>query len=163
MSRFDERQLTQLMNQFGADVYRFAFSLTKNRSDADDIYQEVFIAYAKNTPTFENDRHAKSWLFTVTSNACKKLWRNPFYSRTEVFDETFHHASQEEKADYTELYEAIQKLSYKNRLVIHLFYFEEYQTKEIAEITGDQESTIRTRLTRARRILKEHLKETHEK
>ena len=58
-----------------------------------------------------------------------------------------------------ELFEAVMKLPEKQRSVIHLFYYEDYSIKEIADILKLSESNVKTRLTRGRAMLKEHLKE----
>lgn len=58
-----------------------------------------------------------------------------------------------------ELFEAVMKLPEKQRTVIHLFYYEDYSIKEIADILKLSESNVKTRLTRGRAMLKEQLKE----
>ncbi|GAE90481.1 RNA polymerase sigma factor [Acetivibrio straminisolvens] len=55
-------------------VYRLAFSQTTNKSDADDIYQEVFLRYIRKRPQFETEEHRKAWFIRVTVNCCKKVW-----------------------------------------------------------------------------------------
>lgn len=59
----------------------------------------------------------------------------------------------------SDLYEAIKQLPSKCSIVIYLFYYEGYSTKEIAEMIRVREATVRTRLVRARKLLKEQLKE----
>lgn len=157
MFSFEEVKLEDMIHLFGPSVYRMAFSLCKNRSDADDVYQEVFIAYLQNQPSFVNEHHAKAWFLKVCSNACKKIWRQPFFAKTEPFDETFHHLEESKKRDYEPLYQALQKLPLKYRVVLHLFYFEEYTTLEMSDILGVNESTLRTRLSRGRSALKDLL------
>lgn len=157
MYPFDEHSLETMISLIGPSVYRLAFSLCKNKYDADDVYQEVFIAYLRNKPSFVNEHHARGWFFKVCHNACKKLWRNPFYKKTESFEESFYQVDTTERADYKPLYRALSQLSINYRVVIHLFYFEEYSTLEISEILNVNDSTIRTRLSRARQQLKEIL------
>lgn len=136
-------------------VYRLAFSQTRNKSDADDIFQEVFLRYLKKKPEFETEDHRKAWLIRVTINCCKKMWASTRRKRTEELDDAMIF---EEKEDKNLDYE-LKKLPIKYRVVIHLFYYEDLSIEEISKVIKRKPSTIRTQLTRARRKLKEILKE----
>lgn len=136
-------------------VYRLAFSQTRNKSDADDIFQEVFLRYLKKKPEFETEDHRKAWLIRVTINCCKKMWAATWRKRTEELDDSIIF---EEKEDKNLDYE-LKKLPIKYRVVIHLFYYEDLSIEEISKVLKRKPSTIRTQLTRARRKLKGILEE----
>lgn len=158
-------------------VYRLAYSLVKTRADADDIYQEVFMRYIKAGPVFDSGEHERAWLVRVTVNCCRNYWKSSWMRRRAVLYEEA--VSYEERytgakicaqddlkpifgttADGSEeqlLIEAVKELPEKYRVVIHLFYYEEMSVEEIGKITGMKASTVRTRLTRARKRLKERL------
>lgn len=139
-------------------VYRLAFSQMRNKSDADDIFQEVFLRYINKHPHFESEEHRKAWLIRVTINCTKKIWASSWRKKTAPLDDTIIFESNEENNLNYEL----QKLPKKYRAVIHLFYYEDLSITEISEILKQKPSTVRTQLTRARRKLKEILKENYD-
>lgn len=138
-------------------VYRLAFSQTRNKSDADDIFQEVFMRYIKKQPQFETEEHRKAWLIRVTINCTKKLWASSWLKKTKPLDENMTFETRED----TNLHYELQKLPIKYRVVIHLFYYEDLSIEEISSVLKRKPSTIRTQLTRARYKLKEILKEDY--
>ena len=146
-------------------VYRLAYSLVRTRSDADDIYQEVFLRYVRKNPVFDSAEHEKAWFMRVTINCCKNLWKSPWMQRRSALEkdalerEASYEGICETKEEDLLLIETIKQLPEKYRVVIHLFYYEELSVEEIGKITKSKASTIRTRLTRARRLLKRLLKE----
>jgi len=139
-------------------VYRLAFSQTRNKSNADDIYQEVFFRYIKKRPQFQTERHEKAWFIRVTINCCKKMWLSSWIKKIVPLDETIVFEFKEE----INLHYELQKLPMKYRAVIHLFYYEDMSVEEISEMLNRKPSTVRTQLTRARYILKEILKEDYD-
>lgn len=139
-------------------VYRLAFSQTRNKNNADDIYQEVFLRYIRKKPQFETEKHRKAWLIRVTVNCCKKMWISSWRKKIVPLDETIVFEMKEE----TSLHYELQKLPLKYRAVIHLFYYEDLSIEEISESLNQKPSTIRTQLTRARYKLKEVLKEDYD-
>ena len=131
-------------------VYRLAFSHTGSKSDADDIFQEVFLRLISCRTPFDSEEHRKAWLIRVTINCCNKLWRCAWRRHTVTLD-----ALPEE----SDLFCPLQRLSASDRDLLHLFYYEQLSTREIAAIFSQKESTIRSRLTRTRQRLKAILKE----
>lgn len=143
-----------VIRRYADMVYRLAYAQTRSRSDADDIFQEVFLRYIQKKPDFAVEEHRKAWLLRVTVNCSKKHWSSWWSRHAVPLEDTIPFEEPEE----TGLDEALRALSPAHRTVIHLFYYEGYSTAEIAQITGSRESTVRTRLTRARRSLAEILK-----
>ena len=143
-------------------VYRLAYSLVKTRADADDIFQEVFLRYMQNAPAFQGAEHEKAWFLRVTMNCCKNFWKSPWTRRRVALErEEMEQGGLfcELDGDSAALVDAVKQLSKKYRIVIHLFYYEELSIEEIAKLTNAKASTVRTRLTRARRHLRSLLKE----
>ena len=143
-------------------VYRLAYSLVKTRADADDIFQEVFLRYMQNAPAFQGAEHEKAWFLRVTMNCCKNFWKSPWTRRRVALErEEMEQGGLfcELDGDSAALVDAVKQLSKKYRIVIHLFYYEELSIEEIAKLTNAKASTVRTRLTRARRQLRSLLKE----
>jgi len=147
--------MENVIKVYSTMVYRLAFSQTRNKSDADDIYQEVFLRYIRKKPQFETEEHKKAWFIRVTINCCKKMWVSAWIRKMAPIDETIVFETKEE----TNLHYELQKLPMKYRAVIHLFYYEDLSVEEISEILNQKPSTIRTQLTRARYKLKEIMKE----
>lgn len=141
----------RLVLAYGEMVYRLAYAHTRSRSDADDIFQEVFIRVVRNCPLFEDGEHEKAWLIRVTLNCIKSHWRMAWRRYDAPLDDRIPY---QEPEDYA-LDEALRKLSPKYRTAIHLFYYEGYSAEEIAGLYGEKPSTVRTRLTRARKKLRE--------
>lgn len=142
-------------------VYRLAYALVKTRDDADDIYQEVFLRYMQNEPDFQNAEHEKAWFLRVTVNCCKNFWKSPWIRRRGAMEQKEIEQGgmiPELSDDSAALVDAVKRLSKNYRVVIHLFYYEELSIGEIAAVTNAKASTVRTRLTRARRQLGKILK-----
>ena len=156
-SDMNENDIRKLINAYGDTVYKIAFSYCKNRADAEDVYQEVFIKYFQHTELFESNTHEKAWLIRVTINCSKSFLRSSWYKRIIPFEDN------QEGFVYIEenndLLNAVLELPVKYREVIHLYYYEGYSTKEIASALTRRETTIRTQLQRGRDILRLKLKE----
>jgi RNA polymerase sigma-70 factor (ECF subfamily) len=143
-----------IINKYSNMVYKLAFSQTKNKIDADDVFQEVFMRYITSNCIFENEEHEKAWFIRVTINCSRKLWSSAWFRHTVSLDKNVSLEMQEEN----EIYHVLMKLPLKYRTVIHLFYYEDMPIAQISEIIKVKESTIRAQLTRARTLLKEKLK-----
>lgn len=153
-SQCTPEELEQAMKQYGNMVYRLAYAQTRNRSDADDIYQEVFLRYFGKRPVFQSEEHRKAWLLRVTVNRAKSYLTSAWFRHTVPLEECVAFTQPEERA----LDEALAALRPGDRRLLHLYYYEDLSTKELAELLGRRESTIRTQLTRARQRLGDILK-----
>lgn len=148
-----------VIEKYSDMVYRLAYSLVKNPHDAEDIHQDVFVRYILKRPEFESEDHAKAWFLRVTINLCKNFWKTAWKQRVvKSLDYDFEDA----EADMEEenwVIDVVKQLPQKYRVVIHLFYYEELSIEEISHVLKTKPSTVRTQLTRARKRLKELLKE----
>lgn len=151
----------EVINKYSDMVYRMAYSMVKNKFDAEDIHQEVFVRYLKKHPEFESAEHEKAWFLRVTINLCKNLWKTAWKQKVVSLGE--HDLEEETKeqkeAREDEIIEIVKQLPRKYRMVIHLFYYEELSIDEISKVLNTKPSTVRTHLTRGRARLKELLKE----
>lgn len=152
----DKINYQETVEKYSNMVYRLAYFYTNSKYDADDIYQDVFLKYLQNQKQFENEEHKKAWLIKVTINSCKKMWISSWKRKIISLNNDEIKFEMEEDIG---LYNEIKKLPKKYRTVIHLFYYEQYSIKDISEILRQKESTIRTWLTRARKLLKNQIKE----
>lgn len=148
-----------IINTYGNSIMRLAYSYLHNMSDAEDILQETLIKYVKTAPKLENDSHEKAWLMTVAANLSKNKID---YNRIRTTDELQDTLVAEEREDLSFVWEAVKQLPSKYSEVIHLFYYEGYSTADVAKILGRNEATVRSDLSRARKQLKDILKEAYD-
>lgn len=132
-------------------VYRVCFAYMKNPADAEDMTQETFLRLMTSGKTFENERHEKAWLIVTASNLCKdtlkKWWR-----KNEDID-NYLNMPQEVKEMGNPVLDAILQLPQDFKCAVYMYYYEGYTTAEIARHEGCTESAIRSRLSRARKLL----------
>ena len=147
-------RLEDVIPAYENTLYRAALAILGDPQEAEDVVQEAFLRLWEKDPAFESPAHQRSWLLKVTVNGCKSRLRSPWRRRTAPLLDTYPAADREER----ELLEAIQALPPRDRAVIHLYYYEGYQTAEIAAMTGQREGTVRSRLSRARDKLRRLLK-----
>ncbi|MBQ1531058.1 MAG: sigma-70 family RNA polymerase sigma factor [Solobacterium sp.] len=139
-------------------LFAAAFHICRNAADADDVVQETLLRYHKTNMEYESEEHLKAWLLRVAINQAKNVNRSFFRHRIvplEDYMETLSFESQESENLFLE----VMRLPEKYRIVIHLYYYEEYSVKEISQILGISDSNTKIRLARGRAMLKEKLQE----
>ena len=152
-----------LMRKFGDSILSFAYTYMQNRPDAEEILQDTMIAYLLNAPVFANDAHARAWLLTTARNLSMNRLRYNRYRIHADLDETLsERLAAPSKEDHSYLLEAVRKLPENMRESIYLFYWEGYSTSQIAVLLDRRESTVRSDLSRARKRLKDILKEEYD-
>jgi len=141
----------EAVNHFSDTVYRVAFNMLKNDADTQDVFQEVFLRFIKHSGKYESLEHAKAWIIRVTINCSHDFLRKQRHHLE------LNAALEISSKDATDrgMTHYIQGLDEKYRIVIHLFYYEQYKISEIADILKKNENTIKTWLARAKKILKE--------
>lgn len=146
-------------------VYRICFIYLKNQQDAKDAVQETFLRLIRHPKKFENEAHAKSWLIVTASNYCKDILKSSWY-RKQVHDDSFllsEFTSDNDIPSNQELLDgvlyAVMRLPDQYKTIIYLYYYEGYSLGEIANILHVNPSTLRSRFSKARDILRESLKE----
>lgn len=144
--------LEELFQRYGSDVYRFAYSFTRHRADAEDICQSVFCRLAEGRAELEPGKE-KAWLLACTANACKNRFR--FLRRWESVP--LEEAASIPDGSSRAVLEAVLSLPEKYRAPVHLYYYEGYSQGEIADILGLRLTAVQTRMQRARAMLKEVL------
>ena len=140
---------TQAFNRYSDMVYRLAFARVKNKYDADDILQEVFLRFIKYKDKINNDEHAKALLIRITINCSKSMLSSSWFKKTESLNENLSVSDRE-----CDTLDAVMRLNKKYRTVIHLHYYMGYSIDEIAKILKSKPSTVKSQLHRARQKLK---------
>lgn len=154
----DTQEYESITTKYLDCIYRVAVNGCKNYADAEDVVQNTFLKLWQKGEAFEDEEHIRKWLIRVAVNECNSLWRSPWKRHTAYLEEMTKEPvfSTPEKSS---LYFAVRELPQKYRQIVHLYYFEEYSVKEIADIMKLSETAVQTRLLRARQKLKEILKE----
>jgi len=161
----NEEQLKQVLNLYGEYLIRLAFLYVKDWAVAEDIVQEVFIAYYRKSSQFEERSSLKTYLSKIAINKCHdhlRSWKNKrsylteamgqLVSRTQTPEEAFdQHSAQ------AVLMRNVLELPIKYREVVLLYYYQEFTTKEISRLLSCSENTVKTRLRRAKVLLKDKI------
>lgn len=145
-----------LARQYAPAVYRLAFARTGRRADAEGVMQEVFLRLVKAKPVFDSEAHAKAWLLRVAANCANDLFRMSRRKREEPLTEDLPAPEGPEEGSVTA---AVLSLPTRYRIPIHLYYYEGFSVAEIAKLLKKSEGTVKSRLFRARNMLREQLKE----
>lgn len=149
-------ELDELVRRYQDSVYRAAFSSCGNPQDAEDAMQETFLTYYRTGRDFDSEEHIRAWLLRTAIHRGRDLARSFWRRNRESLEEYAETLTFQEEAD-GDLFRAVMALPEKYRVVIHLFYYEDYSVKEIADILRVSESAVKVRLHRGRTTLKETL------
>ncbi|NLB23284.1 MAG: sigma-70 family RNA polymerase sigma factor [Clostridium sp.] len=157
MEMDSSRQIQDIVNTYSDMVYKLALARTKNKYDADDVFQEVFIRYMKHYETLKTSDHTKNWLIRVTINCSHNVFTSSWYKKTVNFEENLHEELSFSSQENETVYFSVLKLAKKYRTVIHLFYYEDMSIEEISKALEIKEGTIKSQLHRGRNLLKDML------
>lgn len=146
----DSDEINQVLSIYANRMFRIAFARLKNKADAEDVVQEVFIKYIANKDKLTSEEYKKAWLIRVTINCCNSLLRSAWFRKTTSLTDDLV----TEMKETTHIYKEVMQLPEKYRTVLHLFYYEELSVKEISQVLNIKESLVKTRLHRARNRLR---------
>ena len=167
----EETEYNRILQDNSDMVYRLAFGYMKNREDAEDIYQNVFLKLLRHKRPFSDSEYEKRWLIRITINECHSLYRSLRRRYWQSSEELWPLLEKQQSGETVEdvamslhseevITDLLRDIPDKYSAVLYLFYFEEYSTKEIADILKRKESTIRTQLQRGRDILRKKMMES---
>ena len=155
--------IDQYIQQYGRRLYGLCRSLCADPFDADDLYQETWLKVVKHISQYDPDREFEPWLTRICVNTyrsvLRRLAKSPLldFSSGEEKDRLLASIPAPEKTDYAFLYEAMDKLAEKLRLTVILFYFRGEDLASTAQILDIPVGTVKSRLNKARKRLKEVL------
>ncbi len=154
------------MYSFGTDEYiehtvrthsdsmlRAAYSVLHTTADAEDAVQEAFIRLMTCEPCFRDCEHQKAWLLRVTINIARNMRKAKARDNQQLTDD-LPAADGDNPEQQGELLRLVLGLPEKYSTVIHLYYYEGYSIKEIADILRLPSATVGTRLARGRAALR---------
>ncbi len=151
-------EFDNIYEQYKNMVYHLAISYLKNPIDAEDIVQNVFLKLHKNLKKITSEEYLKNWLIKVTINECKTNLFSYYKRKVRLFINN-EEESIKANSHNNDVLHSIFLLPKQDRLIIHLYYYENYKVKEIANILNMKETTVKQRLFRNREKLKDILKE----
>lgn len=154
----ERSEFYRLAERYQDTVFRVALNYLRSVPDAEDMVQEVFLRLYTAKQPFQTDEHTKYWLIRVTGNLCKNLLRSP-WRRRHISLEDLSASISFQEPEQSDLFLTVMGLPEKYRTVLYLFYYEDCSVKDIARLLDLKESAVTTRLSRARRALKNELME----
>ena len=153
-------ELSRIIKSYGDSILRVSYSYLRSMSDAEDILQDTLIQLLRYKPAFVSTEHEKAWLLKVAINLSKNRLKSAWFKKTQPLTKEEFPEPLSEELSY--VWEAVSQLPIQYREVIHLFYEEDYTTAEISKLLEKKEVTVRSMLYRARKRLKEILKEDYD-
>lgn len=148
--------LAQVYARHAKTVYRLSYSFLGNAADAEDATQSVFMKLLAKPRSFSDVEHEKAWLIVCTQNHCRDVLKSAYRSQTQVGDDEAlqNIATVDEDGD---LKDAVLRLPERYKACVYLFYYEGYGSKEIGAMLDLPDSTVRTYLSEARKLLRTQL------
>lgn len=161
----DESAFRELYDKYAGYALRVAAAVTKSKASAADVVQETFIRVYRNINSFDANQPFKPWFYKILINECNRLMKNIFRTIyfSDYFDNNPHEAYKDpyQFEEYEDLYRAIEGLKGMYRLPLILKYMNGFTENEIADILELNLNTVKSRLFKGRRKLREAL-EKHE-
>ncbi len=150
--------IEEIIDRYQNMVYGLALARTGSAADADDVFQEVFLACHQSGKEFKDEEHRKAWLLRTTVNISRRYTASSWRRKTVPLSEREEAPALFQEGEAQLVWEAVQALEEAYRLPIYLFYFQELSTEEIARALSLRPGTVRMRLSRGRDRLRELLK-----
>lgn len=160
--------LDRIMDLYGQDILQLVYTYVKNKDVAEDLTQEIFIKCYRNLHQYNRKAKLKTWLWRIAVNHCKDYLKSWYARNILALDEQARSSiSRKEEVENTviqreedeQLSSAVMDLPDIYREVIYLYYFEELTIKDLSYMTRLNQNTVKTRLKRAKELLKERLEE----
>lgn len=172
----DEAAFDEIYRSYSGKLYRMAYFITGNRSDSEDILQETFVKCFLHRKDLKEPERFESWLYQILVRTAWRSEKKRKGKKELSFDGILDNEEDTGMAeriqkddngeplqqilkaeDSSELWAAVNGLGMKHRTVILLYYYNDFSTKEIAVMTGSLEGTVKSRLHKARMLLRERL------
>lgn len=159
----DQQAFHKVVAMYDAKIMALALQLLKNKEDAEDIYQEVFLKAWRNLGSFEFKSDFYTWLYRITANTCfsYRSGRQRYHLENISLEEGYHDAYHEESRDRSEkqqhIIDAVNELPQKQQTVFVMRYYQGHKIKDIAALLGLSTGTVKRYLHRATLKLRKDL------
>ena len=156
--------INQYIYQYGKRLYGLCLTLCANTFDAEDLYQETWLKVVKNISQYDVTQPFEPWLTQICvntyRNTLRRIMRSPIFNSFATEEEksnVMECIAAPEPSDYSDLHDAINTLPEKLRITVILFYFQDMAIASVGKTLGIPQGTVKSRLNKARNILKEVL------
>ncbi len=173
MIQGDEPAFDELYRSYSGKLYRMAYAITGNKSDSEDVLQETFVKCYLNRAKLKDPERFEAWLCRILVRTAWKVSKKRREMSLESLLEDPEQGQQAagicrdpsagpleflmDRETSGELLTLVGKLDVKYRTVVVLYYYNEFSTGDIARITGTLEGTVKSRLYKARKLLRKQL------
>lgn len=154
MRAITEQEFDIKYNMYKDMIFNIALNYSHNRDDSEDILQDVFMKYLNSNEEFITLDNEKYWLIRVTINTSITFIKSKWKSSVTLDNEYISSVKDEDNSDKLRMRQIISSLKDKYKEVIILYYYQNYNTKEIAEILKISQDSVKKRLERARDLIK---------
>lgn len=150
----DHETFTTLVRQYTPNMYRLSYGMLRSGADAEDAVSEAVLKAWENLEKLKKPECFKAWIMQITANEARKIYR---HTRKVSCMEAMEEIAPAFADEYHELWDAVMKLDERYRAVIILYFYENLSLKEIGKALHIAEGTVKSRLSRGKRMLKEML------
>lgn len=154
MSAIDNEQFVTLVKEYTPNLYRLAYGILHNSEDAQDAVSESILKAYEKLHTLRKKESFRTWIMQIAANEAKRIYGR---NRRNVHVENMEGYMPEFQDDYHELWDIVIKMDIVYREVILLYFYEQLSIREIGSILHIPEGTVKSRLSRAKKLLKERL------
>ena len=144
-----------VVNAYSDMMYSIAKHILSSREDAEDAVSDAFLNYFKKDWEFESEEHRRSWFIRVVTNCCYDTLRKrrDFVDIDDGLSEVIAAPEDVDREENLDLQAAVNSLPPVYRMTVVLHYLNDVPVKEIADMLGTNENTIKSRLHHARKLL----------
>ncbi|GAA0219105.1 RNA polymerase sigma factor [Metaclostridioides mangenotii] len=136
-------------------LYHVSKTILSVDQDCEDAVQSAILKAYEKLNTLKEEQYFKTWIIRILLNECYRLKRRE--QANVSYEECFEFVKAEDEEDFSELYLAIKKLPERIRITVVLYYVEGYSVKEIKQILKIPAGTVKSRLAKGRKLLKNRL------
>lgn len=154
----NKETFSELVLQSTDSMYRCAKGILRQDSDCEDAVQEAIALAFAHLPSLKRDEYAKTWLIRILIRECTRILRQQ--KRTAALEDQAEQGYT--PRSYYDLYQALESLDEKYRITVVLYYIEGFSISETADILGTTQGTVKSRLSRARKQLRQLLEQKEE-
>ena len=153
----DASDAVAFVQRYAQMILRLCFTYSLGRADAEDVCQNVFLKLLQCDRRFADEGETRAFIIRMTINECKDALKSGWRRRTVPLDELIEREAPGLPAQDSDVLAAVQRLPLKYREAVYLYYYEGYNTEEIAALAGVKPAAVRQRLARAREKLRKEL------
>ena len=150
-----DEELTEIYRRQVDAVYRVCYAFMKNPADTEDLVQETFLKLLTSGRRFDSQDHERAWLIVTASNACKDALKHWWRRNADIAD--CDALAQDAPFEMDGILSAVLELPADYKTAVFLYYYEGYSTPEIARMLDCPQSTVHSRLARARKLLEKEV------